>query len=51
MEQLSFWITPTLVLGLFARRFMFRDLKENMNVRMSELETDATKWIANCGTT
>ena len=42
MEQLPLWITPALVLGLFALvRFMFRDLKENMNARMN----DATKRI------
>ena len=42
MEQLQPWITPALVLGLFAwARFMFRDLKENMNERL----TDTTKRI------
>ena len=42
MEQLQPWITPALVLGLFAWvRFMFRDLKENMNDRL----TDTTKRI------
>ena len=36
MEQLPLWITPALVLGLFALvRFMFRDLKENVNARMT----------------
>ena len=46
MEQLHLWITPTLVLGLFAWvRFMFRDLKENMNARMSELKNDAAKRV------
>ena len=38
MEQLSLWITPALVLGLFALvRFMFRDLKDNMNARMNDV--------------
>ena len=53
MEQLPLWITPALVLGLFALvRFMFRDLKENMNARMAgtsnqinELKADTTKEI------
>ena len=53
MEQLPLWITPALVLGLFALvRFMFRDLKENMNARMTaasnqvnELKADTTKQI------
>lgn len=37
MEQLALWITPALMLGLFALvRFMFRDLKENLNARMNE---------------
>ena len=38
MEQLPLWITPALVLGLFALvRFMFRDLKDNMNARMNDM--------------
>ncbi len=46
MEQLPLWITPALVLGLFAWvRFMFRDLKENMNARMTELKTDTKNRI------
>ena len=53
MEQLPLWITPALVLGLFALvRFMFRDLKENINARMTassnqinELKADTTKQI------
>ena len=53
MEQLQPWITPALVLGLFAWvRFMFRDLKESMNDRLAnttkqidELKTDTTKQI------
>ena len=46
MEQLPLWITPALVLGLFPLvPFVFRDLKENMNVRMNELRTDTTKRI------
>ena len=46
MEQLPLWITPALVLGLFAWvRFMFRDLKENMNARMTELKADTTNRI------
>lgn len=44
MEQLPLWITPALVLGLVALvRFMFRDLKENMNIRMNELRTDTKR--------
>ena len=40
MEQLLLWITPALVLGLFAWfRFTFRDLKENMNARMTDTVT------------
>ena len=40
MEQLLLWITPALVLGLFAWfRFTFRDLKENMNARMTDTMT------------
>ena len=46
MEQLHLWITPTLVLGLFAWvRFTFRDLKENMNARMIELKGDTAKRV------
>ena len=46
MEQLPLWITPALVLGLFAWfRFMFPDLKENMNARMTELKTDTKNRI------
>lgn len=46
MEQLPLWITPALVLGLFAWiRFMFRDLKENVNARMTDLKTDTTNRI------
>lgn len=46
MEQLPLWITPALVLGLFAWfRFMFRDLKENINARMTELKTDTRNRI------
>lgn len=46
MEQLHLWITPTLVLGLFAWvRFTFRDLKENMNARMIELKSDTAKRV------
>ena len=53
MEQLPPWITPALVLGLFAPvRFVFRDLQENMNARMTaasnqvnELTADTTKHI------
>ena len=46
MEQLPLWITAALVVGLFAWvRFMFRDLKENMNARMTELKTDTTNRI------
>ena len=46
MDQLPLWITPALVLGLFAWVwFMFRDLKENVIARMSELKTDTTKRI------
>ena len=53
MEQLLPWITPALVLGLFAWfRFTFRDLKENMNARMTdtmtridELKTDTVTQI------
>ena len=42
MEQLPLWLTPALVLGLFAWvRFMLRDLKENVNLRIS----DTTKRI------
>ena len=41
MEQLQPWITPALVLGLFAWvRFMFRDLKDNMNGRIDDLKTE-----------
>ena len=41
MEQLQPWITPALVLGLFAWvRFMFRDLKDNMNGRIDDLKSD-----------
>ena len=44
MEQLQPWITPALVLGLFAWvRFMVRDLKDNINGRIDELKTDTTK--------
>ena len=46
MEQLSSWITPALVLGLFAVvRFMFRDLKENMNKQIGDLKTGTEKRI------
>ena len=42
MEQLPLWLTPALVLGLFAWvRFMLRDLKENVNLRIG----DTTKRI------
>ena len=38
MEQLQPWITPALVLGLFAWvRFMFQDLKSDVNTRFSEM--------------
>lgn len=41
MEQLQPWITPALVLGLFAWvRFMFLDLKDNMNRRIDDLKSD-----------
>ena len=46
MEQLQPWLTPALVLGLFAWvRFMFRDLKESMNARIGDLKSDTTKRI------
>ena len=51
MEQLQPWITPALVLGLFAWvRFMFRDLKDNMNGRIDDLKTDTTKQIGDLKT-
>ena len=53
MEELPLWITPALVLGLFALvPFTFRDLKENMNARMTAtsnqinaLRADTTKQV------
>ena len=40
MEQLLLWITPALVLGLFAwSHFMFRDLKENMSDLKTHMNT------------
>ena len=51
MEQLPLWITPALVLGLFAWvRFMFRDLKENLTARMTDLKTDTAKRIGDLKT-
>lgn len=47
MEQLQPWITPALVLGLFAWvRFMFVDLKDNMNRRMDDLKQDVNTRFA-----
>ena len=44
MEQLQPWITPALVLGLFAWvRFMVGDLKDNINRRIDDLKRDTTK--------
>ena len=41
MEEWQPWITPALVLGLFAWvQFMFRDLKDNMNGRLNDLKSD-----------
>ena len=47
MEQLQSWITPALVLGLFAWvRLMFVDLRENMNRRIDDLKRDVNARFA-----
>ena len=51
MEQLQPWITPALVLGLFAWvRFMFQDLKSDVNTRFSEMNqrfSETNQGVAN----
>ena len=51
MEQLQPWITPALVLGLFAWvRFMVQDLKSDVNTRFSEMNqrfSETNQHVAN----
>ena len=47
LQPLQPWITPALVLGLFAWvRLLFVDLKENMNRRIDDLKRDVNTRFA-----